>query len=94
MRDREKGVSIGEKIREKYDQCSSFLTVGSTLQHRTKLRMPWLEPCMVDGLGDGAYNKSHHDGLGNEKVFPSVLEEPDKPELSHTPDGLHCCSLS
>ena len=26
-RDTEKGVSIGEKIREKYDWCSSFLTV-------------------------------------------------------------------
>ena len=23
---REKGVSVGEKRREKYDQCSSFLT--------------------------------------------------------------------
>ena len=27
VRDREKGVSVGEKIREKYDWCSSFLTV-------------------------------------------------------------------
>ena len=26
MGDREKGVSVGEKIREKYDLCSSFLT--------------------------------------------------------------------
>ena len=25
-RDRGKGVSVGEKIKEKYDQCSSFLT--------------------------------------------------------------------
>ena len=28
---REKGVSIGKKIREKYDQCSSFLTLFYTL---------------------------------------------------------------
>ena len=27
-RDRGKGVSIGEKIREKYDWCSSFLTIS------------------------------------------------------------------
>ena len=27
MRNREEGVSVGEGIREKCDQCSSFLTV-------------------------------------------------------------------
>ena len=49
---------------------------------------------MVYDLGDSACDKFHHDGLDNKKVFPSVLEEPDKPELSHTPCKLHRCSLS
>ena len=38
-------------------------------------------------------SKSHHDVWDN-KVFPSVLEEPDEPELSHTLNELHCHSLS
>ena len=37
MRDEEKGVFIGEKIREKYDWCSSFLTQGLNLMTSSQL---------------------------------------------------------
>ena len=55
---------------------------------RSELQVLWLEPGTVDGLDDNAWNKSHRGALDEQKVFPSVLEELDEPELSHDPDGL------
>ena len=48
----------------------------------------WLEPGTVDGLDDGAWNKSHRGVLDEQKVSPSVLEELNEPEPFHDPDGL------
>ena len=56
---------------------------------QTELQVPWLEPCMVGGLDDDAWNKSHRDGLDEQKVSLSVLEELNEPELSHGLDKLH-----
>ena len=49
---------------------------------------------MVYDLIDNTWSKSHRGALGKQKAFPSVLQEPNKPELSHDLDGLHHCSLS
>ena len=38
---------------------------------------------MVYSLSNRAWSKSHHGALGEEKVFPSALEEPDEPVPSH-----------
>ena len=37
MGDREKEVSVGEKIREKYDRCSSFLTVAMAVVYESHI---------------------------------------------------------
>ena len=59
-----------------------------TLLLWSELQVPWLEPHTVYGLDDGAWSKSHRDGLDEQKVFPSAPEELDKPELFHELDEL------
>ena len=59
-----------------------------TLLLRSELQVLWLEPGTVDGLNDGAWNKSRRSVSDEQKVSLSVLEELDEPELSHDPDEL------
>ena len=60
-----------------------------TLLLRSELQVQRLEPCTVDGLDDDTWNKSHRGVLDEQKVSLAVLEELDKPELSHDLDELH-----
>ena len=59
-----------------------------TLLSRSELQVLRLEPGTVDGLDDGAWNKSRLGVLDEQKVSLSVPEELDEPEPSHDPDGL------